>query len=181
MTPRTIPCIVVAAALLATACGDSDETTATVNPATTATTVTTATTQPPATTTAPTTTDAATAETDRIIQAWIDGWLADDPDAVVVLYTEDGIYADAAYPFEYPVDYLVRTHMSSHTYTAADPLNITYMESGAIVDWLWEGTSNGSPFSMNATTTFETADGLIVESTDSFVRCEAPWTEPCES
>jgi poly(3-hydroxybutyrate) depolymerase len=39
MTPRTIPCVIIAAALLATACGDSDETTATANPSTVVTTV----------------------------------------------------------------------------------------------------------------------------------------------
>ena len=85
MTPRTILCIVITAALLATACGDSDETTARVDPSTTATTVAATATQPPTTTTVPTATDAATAETDRIIQAWIDGWLADDPNAVIAL------------------------------------------------------------------------------------------------
>lgn len=100
---------------------------------------------------------------------------------MIALYAEDGIYADASYPFEYAVDYLVRTHMGSTTYTAADPINIAYTDTGAIVDWLWEGTMMGAEFSMNASTAFEIENGRIVRSTDSYARCEAPWTEDCDS
>ena len=124
---------------------------------------------------------AARRETDAIIQLWIDGWLADDPDAVIALYAEDGIYADAAYPFEYPVDFLVPNHMVSTKYTVAAAQNVAYTDTGAVVDWLWEGTANGEEFSMHASTTFEIRDGKIQRSTDSYVRCIAPWTEDCES
>lgn len=176
---RAIPCLVLATALLVTACTNSDEATMPGDPATTTTTIAATTTQLPTTTETPTTHEPANAEADAIIQAWIDGWLADDPDAVIALYTEDGIYADAAYPFEYDVDYLVRTHMGSTTYTVADRLNVTYSDTGATVDWLWEGTHNGREFSMNANTVFEIQDGKIVRSTDSYERCTAPWTSAC--
>ena len=71
--------------------------------------------------------------------------------------------------------------MGSTTYTAADRLNVTYTDTGATVDWLWEGTHSGSEFSMNAATVFEIQDGKIVRSTDSYERCTAPWTSACDS
>lgn len=175
---RTIPSLALATTLLLSGCGSGVESPTPGDPASTAVATTP---QLSTTTEAPETTDAANAETLAIIQAWIAGWLADDPNAVIALYADDGIYADAAYPFEYPVDYLVRNHMATTTYTVVDPLEITYTESGAIVDWVWDGRADGEEFSMNATTIFEIENGKIQRSTDSYERCVAPWTEDCES
>ncbi len=44
----------------------------------------------------------------------------------------------------------------------------------AIVEWLWAGTYKDEPFSMNPSTTFETDNGLIARSTDSYTRLDAP-------
>jgi uncharacterized protein (TIGR02246 family) len=138
-------------------------------------------------TTAVTTTtfDSVTAETDRIIQAWIDGWLADDPEAVVVLYGDDSIYADIGCPFEMvgksAIREMVSGHMMHTKYTKSDPVQVTYTDSGAVVQWVWAGTQRSEEFSMDASTTFEIEDGVIIKSTDSYERSDAPpgWEQDC--
>jgi len=60
-------------------------------------------------------------------------------------------------------------------YTVADPVNVVHTETGAVVDWPIEGTGKGEAFSMNASSTFEIEDGMIIKSTDSYVRSEALW------
>lgn len=172
MTLRTIPCIVIAAALLATACGDGAETTANVNPATTATTVAA-------------TTDAATAEADRIIDAWVDAWMGEDADGVADLYAEDGTYADIGCPFEMhgrsAIRNMVAGHLGAANYTVVERVETTYTESGAVVQWVWEGTYDLERFTMEPSTTFEIDNGLIVKSTDSYERTDAPpgWEQDC--
>jgi uncharacterized protein (TIGR02246 family) len=185
MMPRTVPCIVIAAALLATACGDSDDTTATVDPPTTSTTVAATTTQPPTTTTLPATTDAATAETDRIIEAWIDAWIREDADGVADLYAEDGTYADIGCPFEMngrpAIRNMVAGHLGPADYTIVERVETTYTESGAVVQWVWGGTYDLKPFTMEPSTTFEINNGLITRSTDAYERTESPpsWEQAC--
>lgn len=118
-------------------------------------------------------------ETDRIVQAWIDGWIAQDPHAVADLYAEDGTYADTGFPFEMngrsDIFTMVANHMMTATYTTVDAITITYTDTGAVVDWLWAGTYKDEPFSMNPSTTFETEGELIARSTDSYDRADAPW------
>jgi uncharacterized protein (TIGR02246 family) len=126
-----------------------------------------------------TTTDPVRVETDRIVQAWIDGFIASDPDAIAALYAEDGTYADVGFPFEIDgrtgIFTMVANHLMTTIYTAVDPINVTYTDTGAIVEWLWAGTYKDEPFSMNPSTTFEIEDGLITRSTDSYDRSDAPW------
>ena len=160
MTPRTIPCVVIAAALLATACGDSDETTAT-------------------------TIDAATLETDRIVEAWVEAWMVEDVDGVADLYAEDGTYADIGCPFEMHGRPAIRDMVAGHLvwtdYTVVERVETTYTDSGAVVQWVWEGTNDGDPFTMEPSTTFEIDNGLIVRSTDAYERSDAPpgWEQDC--
>jgi len=186
---RTQKALIAATVLLAVACGSSDETTATDDPATTTSTIATTTTQLPTTTTEPdesaTTVDPFRVETDRIIQAWIDGWLADDPALVVALYGEDSVYADKGCPFEMigraAIRGMVTGHMGGTTYKIADPVEITYNQTGAVVQWIWGGTHRGREFTMEASTTFEIENGLILRSTDSYTRSDAPpaWEQDC--
>jgi len=191
---RTRIGLLAAAVLLSGACGSSDETTATGDPSTTTSAAVTTTTQAATTTTsvAPSTTPttATTVEplrvaTDRLIQAWIDGWLADDPAQVVALYAEDGVYADEGCPFvmrgKEAIRWMVTGHMGTTTYTVADPVEITHTRTGAVVQWLWRGTHRGKEFTMEPSTTFEIENGLILKSTDSYNRSDAPsaWEQDC--
>lgn len=193
---RTQIALLAAILLLTAACGSSDATTAAgdspaktstvVTTTTQATTTTTTTSGVPSTTPPATTTiDQFRVETDRIIQAWIDGWLADDPAQVLVLYGEDSVYADKGCPFEMIGKAAIRTmvtgHMGATTYTVADPVEITYTRTGAVVQWIWGGTHRAKQFTMEASTTFEIANGLILRSTDSYNRSDAPaaWEADC--
>lgn len=191
---RTRIALLATTMLLVGACGSSDETTANGDPSTTTSTVVTTTTATPAATTSVspprTSTTAPTAEplrvaTDRLIHAWIDGWLAGDPAQVVALYSEDGVYADEGCPFvmtgKAAIRGMVTGHMGSTTYTVADPVEITYTPTGAVVQWIWAGTNEGEGFTMEASTTFEIEDALILRSTDSYNRSDTPsaWEEAC--
>lgn len=130
-------------------------------------------------------TDTARAETDAIIQSWIDGWMDEDYSGVADLYVEDGTYADTGCSFEMngkpAIRNMVMGHLQSADYTVADPVEITYTDTGAVVQWIWGGTYEGEPFTMEPSTTFKIEDGLIVRSTDMYERSEAPpgWEQAC--
>jgi len=135
---------------------------------------------------APTTTvDATTVETDRIIQTWIEAWMAEDIDGVADLYAQDGTYADTGCPFEMngkpAIRDMVSGHVESATYAVVDPVEISYTDSGAVVQWIWGGIYDGRQFTMEPSTTFEIEEGLIVRSTDAYDRADAPpaWEEDC--
>jgi hypothetical protein len=168
--------LLVLVALVVAACGSEATSTTTSGPDESTTSTR------PATTT---TVDPFRVETDRIIQAWIDGWLADDPAPVVVLYGEDSVYADKGCPFEMigkpAIRGMVTGHMGATTYTVADPVEITYTQTGAVVQWIWGGTHRGDEFTMDASTTFEIENGLILRSTDSYDRADVPsaWEQDC--
>jgi len=63
---------------------------------------------------------------------------------------------------------MVMGHLQSTDYTAADPVEITYTDTGAVVQWVWGGIYDGEPFTMEPSTVFEIEDGLIVRSTDQY-------------
>lgn len=135
-------------------------------------------------TVAPTTTiDAFQVETDRIIYAWIDAWKAEDAEAVADLYADDGVYADDGCPFvregKAAIWGMVRDHMGGVKYTLVDPVEIIYTDNGAVVQWIWGGTHVGDEFAMDAQTTFEIEDGLIIRSTDKYELSDAPWEQAC--
>jgi uncharacterized protein (TIGR02246 family) len=161
-------------ALVAGACGREESTDSTVQPQV-------ATSIRPSTTTV----DPFMEETNRIIQDWIEAWMAKDIDGVADLYAEDGTYADVGCPFEMngksAIRGMVSGHVQSATYTVVDPVEISYTDSGAVVQWIWGGTYNGELFTMEPSTTFEIEDGVIVRSTDSYNRSDAPsaWEGDC--
>ena len=76
---------------------------------------------------------------------------------------------------------MVMGHLRSADYTTADPVEVTYTDSGAVVEWLWGGTYDGEPFTMEPSTNFEIENGLILRSTDQYERPEAPpgWEQAC--
>ena len=124
-------------------------------------------------------------ETEAIINEWIRAWMAEDVEGVAHLYAEDGIYADAGCPFEMngriEIRNMVRGHLRSTDYTTVDPASIEYTDSGAVVSWVWGGTQDGEPFTMQASTAFEIENGVIARSTDSYDLSEAPpgWEAAC--
>ena len=129
--------------------------------------------------------DVANAETDQIVDAWVDAWMGEDADGVADLYTEDGTYADVGCPFEMHGRPAIRDMVAGHLYwtdyTVVERAETTYTESGAVVQWVWEGTNYNDPFTMEPSTTFEIENGLIVKSTDSYERADAPpgWEQDC--
>lgn len=109
----------------------------------------------------------------------------EDVVGVVDLYDEDGTYADAGCPFEMnghlSIRGMVSGHLQSTDYLVVDPVEVTYTETGAVVQWIWGGTFRGEEFTMEPSTTFEIEDGLIMRSTDSYERSDAPteWEADC--
>lgn len=129
--------------------------------------------------------DALRAETDTIIESWRQAWMGEDYTGVADLYAEDGTYADTGCLFEMDgrvaIGNMVQGHLQSADYTTADPVEVTYTDTGAVVQWIWGGTFDGEPFTMEPSTTFEIEDGLIIRSTDMYERPEAPpgWEQAC--
>lgn len=130
-------------------------------------------------------TDEFRAETDTIIDSWRQAWMDEDFMGVAELYAEDGTYADTGCLFEMngrpAIRNMVMGHLQSADYTTADPVEITYTDTGAVVQWIWGGNYDGEPFTMEPSTTFEIDNGLIVRSTDQYERSEAPptWEQAC--
>lgn len=131
------------------------------------------------------TTDEVNPETEAIINEWIDAWKAEDAMGVGDLYAEDGVYVDAGCPFESVGRVAIRTmaydHLQSTDYEVAEKVEVTYTDTGAVVQWVWAGLHDGAPFSMEPSTTFEIENGLIVRSTDTYDRADAPpgWEAAC--
>jgi hypothetical protein len=129
--------------------------------------------------------DASRAETDTIIDLWRQTWMDEDFMGVADLYAEDGTYADNGCPFEMngkpAIRNMVMGHLQSADYTTVERVETTYTDSGAVVQWIWGGTYDGDPFTMEPSTTFEIENGLIVRSTDQYERPEAPptWEQAC--
>ena len=125
------------------------------------------------------------ATTDRIIQGWINGRKAGDDFDFVSLYAYNGYYVDTACRFEangrWDIGVMLRRHLKSADYDAVDPVAVTYTDDGALVQWVWSGTYDGEPFTLEPTTTFEVEDGLIVASIDSYNLADAPnhWSGDC--
>ena len=130
-------------------------------------------------------TDEFRAETDAIIDSWVEAWMDEDSRGVADLYAEDGTYADAGCPFEMngksAIHSMVIGHLQWTDYTTVEAVEVTYTETGAVVQWIWGGTNSGDPFTMEPSTTFEIEDGLIIRSTDLYERTEAPpgWEQDC--
>ena len=130
-------------------------------------------------------TDEFRAETDAIIDSWVEAWMAEDSKGVADLYAEDGTYADTGCLFEMngkpAIHDMVSGHLYWTDYTTVERVETTYTDTGAIVQWIWGGTNNGDPFTMEPSTTFEIEDGLIIRSTDRYERAEAPpgWEQDC--
>lgn len=129
--------------------------------------------------------DESRAETDEIIDSWIEAWMSEDYQGVAALYAEDGTYADAGCPFEMngksAIRNMVMGHLQWTDYTTVEAVEIIYSDTGATVQWIWGGTNDGEPFTMEPSTIFEIEDGLIVRSTDQYERSEAPpgWEQDC--
>jgi hypothetical protein len=138
------------------------------------------------TTTTEATVDPARARTDAIIAEWADAWIDADGERVAALHEPThGVYADAAVPYEKQgrtdIARMVGNHCFGIDYTSPPAISVTYTDTGAVVQWIWRGTvitgaDYGTEFSMQAQTTFEIEDGLIVRSTDDYDCAEAPWT-----
>jgi hypothetical protein len=70
---------------------------------------------------------------------------------------------------------MLRGHLLPTDYTGLDLRSISFTDTGAVVEWILEGTYLDESFSIEASTTFEIDDGLITRSTDSYDISSAPW------
>lgn len=175
------PILVAGALMLLTACsGSSAEPTTTSNETTGLVTATQA-----STTVNVITGPSDHPETDAIVAEWADAWVDCDGERVAALYEPTtGVYSDAAVPYERQgreeIARMVGNHCFGIDYTSSPVVSITYTDTGAVVQWIWEGTiirgaDGGTEFSMRAQTTFQIEEGLIVRSTDDYELGDAPW------
>ena len=120
-----------------------------------------------------------TTDTEAIITELQEAWLDGDPARLASLYAEDGVLANIAVPFERTgrssIESMLRGHLLATDYTMVDLRSITLTDTGAVVEWIWEGTYLDEPFSIEASTTFEIEYGLIARSADSYNIAKAPW------
>lgn len=106
MTTRTIPCVVISVALLATACGNSDDAESTISPTPASTPMVQVTTTIEAATTTLSALDAAT----QLVDEWLAGWAAKDPDMVAGVFAEDAVYTNPTHTEEYTGTDEIRAH-----------------------------------------------------------------------